>query len=69
MEENTTKYAWNAKVGLFTGTLLLGLGIYGFVRTPANASSRALPVFMITYGLFRLGFSIYQNYFKKKKEL
>ena len=56
-------------MGLLTGALLLGLGLYAFIKTPANATSRALPIFMITYGLFRLGFSIYQNYFKKKQEL
>jgi hypothetical protein len=69
MQENTNKYGWSSKMGLFTGALLLGLGVYAFIKTPANATSRALPVFMITYGLFRLGFSIYQNYFKKKQEL
>lgn len=69
MEENTNKYAWSSKMGLFTGALLLGLGLYAFVKTPANATSRTLPIFMITYGLFRLGFSIYQQYFKKKQDL
>lgn len=69
MEENTTKYAWSSKMGLITGALLLGLGLYAFIKSPANATSRALPVFMIIYGLFRLGFSIYQTYIKKKHEL
>jgi hypothetical protein len=69
MEEKSSKYAWSSKMGLATGALLLILGLFIFFTRPANATSRALPVFMIIYGMFRLGFSAYQLFGKKKNEL
>jgi uncharacterized membrane protein len=67
MEDNSTKYAWSQNLGLLTGTLLLALGIFVLYARPE--ANKAIPVFMIVYGLFRLCFAIYQLYFKKKNTL
>ncbi len=63
MEQQPPKYAWTNKLGIFTGALLLALGIFVLLKRPE--SGKALPVFMVVYGAFRLGMSVYQSYFKK----
>lgn len=65
MEDNSKKFSRNASLGLITGTLLLGLGIFALITRPEG--SKILPVFMVVYGLIRLGFSGYTMY-KRKKE-
>lgn len=54
----------SAYMGLVTGLLLTGMGVYLYMR-PIEGGwpgwvSQGLPAFMIAYGLFRLGFSAYQ---------
>ncbi len=66
MEDNSKKFTRNASLGLITGTLLLGLGIYALITRPDGG--KALPVFMVVYGLFRLGFSGYTMYKRKQNE-
>jgi len=66
MEDNSKKYAWSANLGLITGVLLLALGAFTLITKPTT--NKALPVFMVVYGLFRLGFSGYTIYKRKKEE-
>ena len=66
MDDKSKKFTRNSTLGLITGTLLLGLGIYALLTRPEG--SKALPVFMAVYGLFRLGFSGYAMYKRKQDE-
>jgi hypothetical protein len=64
MNEQETKYRRSAQLGLLTGSLLTGLGTYLLIKKPEG--SKALPVFMVVYGLVRLGVSAWQIYSRKK---
>ncbi|MCS7189876.1 MAG: hypothetical protein RMJ66_04260 [Bacteroidia bacterium] len=51
-------------IGLFTGLTIAGMGLYFFFHPLQSSSTpwlmQGLPVFMIGYGIVRLGFSLYQ---------
>jgi low temperature requirement protein LtrA len=67
MENNKEKYAWSSKLGLMTGTFFIAVGLI-IIYTKLD-KSHTLPTFMICYGAFRLLFSLYQLYLKKKDNL
>lgn len=51
-------------IGLFTGTLIAGLGVYLLLSPMGGGlpdwAAKGLPIFMLIYGGFRVGLSIYQ---------
>jgi uncharacterized membrane protein len=66
MENNVAPKAnaFSSKIGLITGALLLGLGLWMLLyKTDAN---KAIAYFMIVYGAFRLGLAVYANFLRKK---
>ena len=57
-------------IGLFTGLLISGMGVYLYVR-PIESNfpawvQQGLPVFMIVYGAVRFGFSLYKIFQKNR---
>lgn len=58
-------------IGLFTGLLISGMGVYLYVR-PIESNfpawvQQGLPVFMIVYGAIRFGFSLYKIFQKNRR--
>ncbi|MCS7163112.1 MAG: hypothetical protein NZ958_07305 [Bacteroidia bacterium] len=54
---------WTSYVGLFTGLIIIGMGVYLYVSPVANLpawAAQGLPVFMLIYGIGRAGLSVYQ---------
>ncbi len=47
------------KMGIVTGALLMGLGVFLLWKKDPNVN-RTLAIFMTVYGAFRMGMAIYQ---------
>ncbi|MEZ5047789.1 MAG: hypothetical protein R2831_12455 [Chitinophagaceae bacterium] len=61
--EQKQKIQLSPKIGIFTGALLLGLGL--FIIFQKNTNNKGLAYFMVVYGAFRLGLSLYTLYKNK----
>ena len=66
MEQTNEKKvnAFSSKIGLVTGALLVGLGLWMIFMRPD--SNKAIAYFMVVYGAFRLGLAVYANFLRKK---
>ncbi|MBL7767231.1 MAG: hypothetical protein JNJ58_14120 [Chitinophagaceae bacterium] len=64
MEQPRTQPAWTRNIGIFTGLLLAIIG--GGALIFKASVNKTLAIFMLVYGLFRMGFSLYQM--KKQKQ-
>lgn len=61
---NNPRPTLTSKLGIITGALLLGLGLWiVFTKPEANPY---IAYFMIIYGAFRLGLALYSSYLRKK---
>lgn len=58
------KYSASRNLGFFTGPLILGLGIFSYMR---GGVPQALSITMIIIGCIRIGLTIY-SYILSKKE-